>query len=755
MNEEEIKNKENDIKENNITENINNKSEKYLLPPKSEDKMNLKTLVLDLDETLAHGQNIPFSSPKNQLSIECKLNDINTTIYFKIRPGVKEFLRKMSKLYEIVIFTASVEEYAKILINLIDTKNVCSHKLYREQCTYENFLYIKDLKKLGRDLKDIIIIDNSPNSYSLNKENGIPISTWLDDENDRELYDLVQILEFLSYVDDVRTFIPKFVLGDEISFFASMDIIKKYKNFNFKNNNLSAINFHPYMNDSGMTNQITENNNHSIVVENVINKEEHKEQLNDDISKKEKDLIDYSENLFDDIILNENINRTDFDINITEEMNLLKNEEDEKSDKKINKNDIKNIKMSNDIKNSNTKDKNNLKEQKENINNNIEKKEKNNKNIETKNINKNLSKTKSDKIQKKKKEKTISTKNNNISKVKHNKSSSLVLNTISNFNLLMSYHKPKKENISNYKMNLKTKSMKSQTIKRQKKIRKEEENSKKKNIRQRNIITEFKPLKTLNNSTDSLFTKKKFKMISYTPKKIKDKTKLKNRILTQMNQDKEKTKDKTKENSKLKNIIKTKDNNEINKKELIKHRKKTPFRVHPKKEKQNNISKINNKPLKETTDKEKSSNIINYRNKNDVNGNGSNKKQNLSLIKIKNNEHLKNKQIIKDHKGAKSTAQIHNKHNNIKKIENRLPWGWGGYTIKLSDFDNIFNYNIESREIRIAKLDLDIYKRAKSYKPSKKEKDKQYKDNNIKIKRGKSSSNSTNITINKTDNNNK
>ena len=125
MNEEEIKNKENDIKENNITENINNKSEKYLLPPKSEDKMNLKTLVLDLDETLAHGQNIPFSSPKNQLSIECKLNDINTTIYFKIRPGVKEFLRKMSKLYEIVIFTASVEEYAKILINLIDTKNVC------------------------------------------------------------------------------------------------------------------------------------------------------------------------------------------------------------------------------------------------------------------------------------------------------------------------------------------------------------------------------------------------------------------------------------------------------------------------------------------------------------------------------------------------------------------------------------------------------------------------------------------------------
>ena len=742
MNEDEIKKKENSIKDNNEIDNKDNKLEKYLLPPKSEDKINLKTLVLDLDETLAHGQNIPFSSPKNQLTIECKLNDINTTIYFKIRPGVKEFLRKMSKLYEIVIFTASVEEYAKMLINLIDTKNICSHKLYREQCTYENFLYIKDLRKLGRDLKDIIIIDNSPNAYSLNKENGIPISTWLDDENDRELYDLIQILEFLSYVDDVRTFIPKFVIGDEISFFASMDIIKKYKNFNFKNSNLSAINFHPFMNDSGISHQITENN-HSIILENTINKEENNDKLKDDINEKEKDLIDYSENLFDDIILNENINKTDFDININKEMDLIKKEENKKENKQTNENEN-DIKINNDTKNKNKKDLTYLEGKNENIN--IEKKEKNNKNTEA-------SKTKNNKNQKEKKKKigkTVSNKNKR--EVKHNKSSSLVINTISNFNLLMP--KSKKENILNNKMNLTIKNIKSKTVKRPKTIKKEE-NSNKKSIRPRNIITEFKPLKTLNNSTESLFNKKNLKMISITPKKIKDKNKLKNRILTQINQDKEKLKDKTKENAILKNTIKIKNNNEINKKELIKQRKKTPFRVHPKKEKQNNISKINNKSLKETTDKVKSNKIINYRNKNNVNDIGNNKKESLSLIKSKNKEYSNNKTINNNHISTKSTKQFHNKYNNIKKIENRLPWGWGGYTIKLSDFDNIFNYNVESREIRIAKLDLNVFKRAKSCKPSKKEKDKEYKDskdNNIKIKRGKSSSNSTNITINKNDN---
>ena len=742
MNEDEIKKKENSIKDNNEIDNKDNKLEKYLLPPKSEDKINLKTLVLDLDETLAHGQNIPFSSPKNQLTIECKLNDINTTIYFKIRPGVKEFLRKMSKLYEIVIFTASVEEYAKMLINLIDTKNICSHKLYREQCTYENFLYIKDLRKLGRDLKDIIIIDNSPNAYSLNKENGIPISTWLDDENDRELYDLIQILEFLSYVDDVRTFIPKFVIGDEISFFASMDIIKKYKNFNFKNSNLSAIIFHPFMNDSGISHQITENN-HSIILENTINKEENNDKLKDDINEKEKDLIDYSENLFDDIILNENINKTDFDININKEMDLIKKEENKKENKQTNENEN-DIKINNDTKNKNNKDLTYLEGKNENIN--IEKKEKNNKNTEA-------SKTKNNKNQKEKKKKigkTVSNKNKR--EVKHNKSSSLIINTISNFNLLMP--KSKKENILNNKMNLTIKNIKSKTVKRPKTIKKEE-NSNKKSIRPRNIITEFKPLKTLNNSTESLFNKKNLKMISITPKKIKDKNKLKNGILTQINQDKEKLKDKTKENSILKNTIKIKNNNEINKKELIKQRKKTPFRVHPKKEKQNNISKINNKSLKETTDKVKSNKIINYRNKNNVNDVGGDKKESLSLIKSKNKEYSNNKTINNNHISTKSTKQFHNKYNNIKKIENRLPWGWGGYTIKLSDFDNIFNYNVESREIRIAKLDLNVFKRAKSCKPSKKEKDKEYKDskdNNIKIKRGKSSSNSTNITINKNDN---
>ena len=594
MNEKEAKKEENNTKTekdiNNNTNDTNNTniSEKYLLPPKTEDKIYLKTLVLDLDETLAHGQNIPFSSPKNQIKLECNLNNIKTTIFFKIRPGVREFMRKMSKLYEIVIFTASVEEYAKSLINLIDIKKVCSHKLFRDQCTFEKLSYIKDLKKLGRDLKDVIIVDNSPNAFSLNKENGIPISTWIDDENDRELFDLIQILEFLSNVDDVRVFIPKFVIGDEISYFASLDIIRKYQNLNFKSNNMSAINFHPYMNNSEISsNQITEVNNYSINIENPINREEiiedneEKKQMNDELDKKEKDLIDTPENLFDDIILNDNINKTDFDININGDLNLLTNEKEE--NKVDNKNDINSdkndIKINKDKKNINSDEINNSKEKKENsiikknkekINTNAKDENKTRKNISMKNI----------KNQKKSKVKTLQ-KKNNIKKIKHNKSSSYSINhTISNFDLLMPNHKSKKENISKNKneMNSTMKNIKSKTVKRPKKITLENK-SKKMFYRPRNIITEFKPLKTLNNSVNgNIKNKNNLNLISYTPKKVKndDKNKLKNRILKQKKKKKEKSKEKIKEEIKLNKSIKEQNNNnsEINKKELIKKKKK-------------------------------------------------------------------------------------------------------------------------------------------------------------------------------------
>jgi TFIIF-interacting CTD phosphatase-like protein len=58
---------------------------------------------------------------------------------------------------------------------------------------------------LGRDLKNVIIIDNSPASYIFHPKNAIPCSSWFNDINDTELLDLIPFLEDLKLVDNVTT----------------------------------------------------------------------------------------------------------------------------------------------------------------------------------------------------------------------------------------------------------------------------------------------------------------------------------------------------------------------------------------------------------------------------------------------------------------------------------------------------------------------------------------------------------------------
>jgi CTD small phosphatase-like protein 2 len=66
----------------------------------------------------------------------------------------------MSQLYELVIFTASQKQYADQIIDQIDPKQRISYRLYRDHCIIVNKVYyLKNLKILGRDLKNTVLID--------------------------------------------------------------------------------------------------------------------------------------------------------------------------------------------------------------------------------------------------------------------------------------------------------------------------------------------------------------------------------------------------------------------------------------------------------------------------------------------------------------------------------------------------------------------------------------------------------------------
>ena len=75
-------------------------------------------------------------------------------------------------------------------------------------------------------MKDAMIIDNSPTSYMLQPECGLPIVSWYDDPNDKALYEYIPMLIELSKVNDVRECITNFVHNNTINMALAMNVCK-------------------------------------------------------------------------------------------------------------------------------------------------------------------------------------------------------------------------------------------------------------------------------------------------------------------------------------------------------------------------------------------------------------------------------------------------------------------------------------------------------------------------------------------------
>jgi len=166
-------------------------------------KKNKKTLVLDLDETLVHSSFTYI--PDADFIIDIELDGAVYKVYVRKRPGVDEFMRAVGKKFEVVIFTATLAKYADPLLDILDKDRVVGKRLFREACVQHYGNYVKDLSLLGRKLEHSIIIDNSPFSYMFQPDNAIPITSWFNDKNDRQLYELLPFLDSLVDIDDVST----------------------------------------------------------------------------------------------------------------------------------------------------------------------------------------------------------------------------------------------------------------------------------------------------------------------------------------------------------------------------------------------------------------------------------------------------------------------------------------------------------------------------------------------------------------------
>jgi Dullard-like phosphatase family protein len=155
------------------------------------------TLVISLDETLIH----------------FKKGNIKTNQgIIQLRPGILEFFEAVKPYYEIVLFCNGNKKYSDLVINSVEkNRKYIDQRLYREQSIVVNNDFVKDISKIGRPIDKTIIVDNLPQNFRLNKENGINIKSFYgDNPNDKILFNLSKILVNIGKTNgDVREEIKK------------------------------------------------------------------------------------------------------------------------------------------------------------------------------------------------------------------------------------------------------------------------------------------------------------------------------------------------------------------------------------------------------------------------------------------------------------------------------------------------------------------------------------------------------------------
>ena len=91
------------------------------------------SLVLDLDETLLHSSIVAL--PTYDIVFPVHFNAVNYQVYVRKRPHMDFFMERVSKLFEITVFTASQKVYADKLLSIIDPQRKwIKHRVFRDSC---------------------------------------------------------------------------------------------------------------------------------------------------------------------------------------------------------------------------------------------------------------------------------------------------------------------------------------------------------------------------------------------------------------------------------------------------------------------------------------------------------------------------------------------------------------------------------------------------------------------------------------------
>ena len=128
-----------------------------------------------------------------------------------IRPGLFQFLQEMKQIYELILFCDNSFEYLIKIIDILDRKEkIFEYILSNEQISFDKNGSIKNIESLGRNLKNIIILDKNQTFFKLNNDNIIYVKPFYGGINNdgNILNNLTDVLKKIKYdmedIDDVR-----------------------------------------------------------------------------------------------------------------------------------------------------------------------------------------------------------------------------------------------------------------------------------------------------------------------------------------------------------------------------------------------------------------------------------------------------------------------------------------------------------------------------------------------------------------------
>ncbi|CDW73776.1 nli interacting factor-like phosphatase family protein [Stylonychia lemnae] len=168
-----------------------------------------KTLIFDMDETLIHCvDDIETEDPDVIIPILFDDDDEPVQAGINVRPYIYECIREAKKHFQVGVFTASHKTYADAILDFLDPHHkLFDFRFYRDSCVHTSQgYYVKDLRIFrNRDLKDIVIVDNSIYAFGFQIDNGVPIISYYNNKsNDEEMQHMIYYIQCLADVDDIR-----------------------------------------------------------------------------------------------------------------------------------------------------------------------------------------------------------------------------------------------------------------------------------------------------------------------------------------------------------------------------------------------------------------------------------------------------------------------------------------------------------------------------------------------------------------------